>query len=165
MTPHSSIKRELIFRIAIQLAKLSGFSPIITTASAQHVTYLKSFGATHVLDREAVPLSSLAIEIQKITPQPVKIVYYSISDAETQNAAYKILAPGGQLILVWPFCVDEVNRTSDKEVVEVFGSVHTPQNRAAGIALYKNLTALLRDGDIKVRRLQFQSSQYTHLTS
>ena len=111
-----------------------------------------------MLDREAVPLSSIADEVQKITSQPVKIVDDSSSAAETQNAAYEILAPGGQLILVWPFSVDEARRTSDKEVVEVFGSVQTPQNRAAGIALYRNLTALLQDGDIKVSRLQLWSS-------
>ena len=35
----------------IQLARIAGFSPIITTASAQHAEYLKSLGATHVFDR------------------------------------------------------------------------------------------------------------------
>ncbi|HEV7737525.1 MAG TPA: hypothetical protein VGO47_09170, partial [Chlamydiales bacterium] len=38
---------------AIQLAKLSGFSPIATTASTHHTDYLKSLGATHVIDRKA----------------------------------------------------------------------------------------------------------------
>lgn len=147
-------KRELTTRAAIQLAKLSGFSPILTTASARNEAYLKSLGATHVLTREAVPLASLASEVKKITSEPIKIVYDSISGADTQSAAYEVLAPGGQIVLVLPFSVDESKRSSDKEVVQVFGNVHTPQNRPAGVALYNNLTELLRNGDIKVGCLQ-----------
>ncbi|KAF7789614.1 hypothetical protein EIP86_000560 [Pleurotus ostreatoroseus] len=141
-------------QIAIQLAKLSGFSPILTTASARNEAYLKSLGATHVLTREAVPLASLPSEVKKITSEPVKIVYDSISDADTQSAAYEVLAPGGQIVLVLPFSVDEAKRSADKEVVQVFGNVHAPQNRAAGVALYKNLTELLRNGDIKPNRIE-----------
>ena len=37
--------------LAIQLAKLSGVSPIIITASLKSAELLKSYGATHVLDR------------------------------------------------------------------------------------------------------------------
>ena len=35
----------------IQFAKLSGFSPIITTASPRHTARLQALGATHVVDR------------------------------------------------------------------------------------------------------------------
>jgi len=45
---------------------MSGFSPIITTASSQHTAYLKSLGATYVFDRHA-DLSVLPNEIAKIT--------------------------------------------------------------------------------------------------
>ncbi|EKM48207.1 uncharacterized protein PHACADRAFT_77921, partial [Phanerochaete carnosa HHB-10118-sp] len=41
---------------AIQFAKLSGFSLIITTGSLHNEAYLKSLGVTHVIDRTA-PLS------------------------------------------------------------------------------------------------------------
>ncbi|TFK63901.1 NAD(P)-binding protein, partial [Pluteus cervinus] len=51
----------------LQFAKASGFSPIITTASLKHAEYLKSIGATHVINRN----SSLAAEITKITDKPV----------------------------------------------------------------------------------------------
>ncbi|KAJ7925123.1 chaperonin 10-like protein [Mycena leptocephala] len=35
---------------ALQLARLSGFSTIITTASLKHESFLKSLGATHVIE-------------------------------------------------------------------------------------------------------------------
>ncbi|QRV84260.1 Zinc-binding dehydrogenase [Ceratobasidium sp. AG-Ba] len=38
-------------QFVIQLARIAGFSPIVTTASAQHADFLKSLGATHVFDR------------------------------------------------------------------------------------------------------------------
>ncbi|KAJ3521239.1 hypothetical protein NM688_g9042 [Phlebia brevispora] len=138
----------------IQLAKLSGFSPIVTTASSRNEKFLKSIGATHVLTREGVPLSSIASEVKKITQEPVKIVYDAISLPDTQNAAYDILAPGGKFILVLPFSVDEAKRTDDKEVVQVFGNVHDPAQRAVGVSLYKQLTELLKTGDIKPNNVE-----------
>lgn len=39
----------------IQFAKLSGFSPIITTASPRHIAHLQALGATHVIDRTHHP--------------------------------------------------------------------------------------------------------------
>ena len=48
----------ILLSSVIQLAKLSGFSPIITTSSLAHADYLKSLGATYVLDRNA-PLTSI----------------------------------------------------------------------------------------------------------
>ena len=136
----------------IQFAKLSGFSPIITTASASNEALLKSLGATHVLDRHAVPLSALAEQVKTITSEPIKIVFDTISLLETQNAAYDILASGGIFLVLLPFCVEESKRTDSKELVEVFGNVHVPNQREVGVSLYKKLTELLASGDIKVRR-------------
>ncbi len=135
----------------IQVAKLSGFSPIITTASAHNEAYLKSLGATHVLDRNAIPLSSLSSAVKEIIQEPIKLVYDAISDADTQNTSYAILAPGGKIVLVLPVAIDESKRTEDKEIVNVFGNVHVPAQRAVGVSLYKHLTTLLEAGDIKVR--------------
>ncbi len=110
-------------------------------------------GATHVLARETVPLSSLVSEVKKITSAPVKLAYDSVSEADTQAAAYDVLAPGGQIVLLWPFVVDESKHSNDKEVILVFGNVHPPAQRALGVGLYKNLTELLRTGAIKVRNI------------
>lgn len=131
----------------IQFAKLSGFSPIITTASKPNEGYLKSIGATDVIDRTH-PLSELADTVKAITPKPIKVAYDSISLPETQNAVYNLLGSGGKLVLVLNEAID--NKTDDKEVAQVMGNVHVPGQRKLGVSLYSKLTELLAAGDIKV---------------
>ncbi|KAF5338535.1 hypothetical protein D9611_013261 [Ephemerocybe angulata] len=82
-------------QFVIQLAKLSGFSPIITTSSLKHEEYLKSLGATHVLDRNE-PLTTE--RIQSITDLPIKAIYDAISEPQDHNL--DLLAPGGNLVIV-----------------------------------------------------------------
>ena len=148
--------RLLTPRLVIQFAKLSGFSPIITTASKSNEAYLKSLGATHVIDR-SVPISGLADAVKAITSEPVKVAYDSISLPETQAAAYDVLAPGGQLVIVLDDSIPKEKLTADKEVVHVFGNVHVPENREVGKSLYAKLTELLAAGDIKV---SYDCSEY-----
>ncbi|OCH83815.1 NAD(P)-binding protein, partial [Obba rivulosa] len=76
-------------KFTLQIAKLGGFSPIITTASPRNADLLKALGATHVLDKN---LSSEALrqEVVEITSRPVEIIYDAISIPSTQNAAYDI---------------------------------------------------------------------------
>jgi NADPH:quinone reductase-like Zn-dependent oxidoreductase len=130
----------------LQLAKLSGFSPIITTASSHNASYVKSLGATHVIDR-ATPLASA---VTSITSEPVKIVYDAISEEDTQSIAYDVLAPGGTFIIVLPLTVKEEKVEKSKDVALVFGTAHDPNQRALGVSMYQNLTALLESGEIKV---------------
>ncbi|KAI0783908.1 GroES-like protein [Irpex lacteus] len=129
----------------IQLAKLSGFSPIITTASIKNTELLKSLGATHVIDRKA----DLPSSVKAITSKPIRYAYDAISTKQTQETAYEVLAPGGEIILVLQFAVDEAKLDKSKRVVQVFGSVHDPTQKALGLGLYKNLTKLLESGEIK----------------
>ncbi|KAF8970576.1 hypothetical protein BDZ97DRAFT_1789880, partial [Flammula alnicola] len=108
----------------IQLAKLSGLSPIITTASLKHTDYLKSLGATAVLDRN-LSSSALATEISKITSTSIKFVYDSISADSTQKIGLDILAPGGQLV------VDShptAKPVQDKTIIRVASRLRLPQN-------------------------------------
>lgn len=72
----------------------------------------------------------------------------------TQNAAYDVLAPNGKLILVLPSEIDKAKLTEDKELVNVYGTVHDPAQRALGVRLYKNLTKFLESEEIKVRDIQ-----------
>ena len=134
----------------IQFAKLSGFSPIITTASKHNEALLKSLGATHIIDR-STPLSDLAAAIKSITSKPLKIAYDAISTGETQNAAYDALAPGGKLETVLPVAVDKAKITPKKQVQQVSGSPYAPQHKEIGKSLYASVTSLLEAGDIKVR--------------
>ena len=137
----------------IQLARLSGFAPIITTASLHNAPFLKSLGATHVLDR-TLPASSIIAEVQKIAGgKPVEYAYDAISLPDTQPLAYDVVAPGGTLIIVLNEAIPaERKREGDnKRVVHAFGTVHTPENRAVGVEFYSRLTEWLRTGVIVVR--------------
>ncbi|QRW25447.1 Zinc-binding dehydrogenase [Rhizoctonia solani] len=73
---------------AIQFARIAGFSHIVTTASSQHASLLKSLGATHVCDRSAD-----AQTIQSAFPatSPVSLVFDTISIESTQTLAFDVL--------------------------------------------------------------------------
>ncbi|KAG6833036.1 hypothetical protein H0H87_012047 [Tephrocybe sp. NHM501043] len=136
---------------AIQLGKLSGFSPIFTTASTKHESFLKSLGATHVFDRN---LSSAALreEITKITSSPVEVVYDAVSLADTQATGYNLLADGGRLILVLPSQVTDP--VEGKSIYSVFGVWTLPHSKDLGELFYRSLTGLLETGDIKPNRVE-----------
>ncbi|KAJ2980055.1 hypothetical protein NUW54_g11055 [Trametes sanguinea] len=141
--------------LAIQLARLSGVSPIITTASLKNTALLQGFGATHVLDRN-LPAAALREEVVKIAGGPVSTVYDAISLPETQNAAFDLLAPGGKLILVLASAVDEEKKknANDRSIVGTLGLIQLPQNVEFGRALYSKLTSLLEAGDLKPLRVE-----------
>lgn len=132
----------------IQLAKLSGFSPIITTASLKHTDYLKSLGATHVLDRH-LSAPDLKSQIEKITRQPIKYVYDSVSLSDTQNTGLEILAPGGHLILVLSSNVT----SDDKHITTVLAIRQLEHNIKPLTGMYAKLTEWLEKGLIQVGSL------------
>ncbi|EIN10099.1 GroES-like protein [Punctularia strigosozonata HHB-11173 SS5] len=138
---------------AIQFARLSGFSPIIATASVKHTEFLKSLGATHVLSR-TLPDDALIAEIRSITSQPVEVVYDAVSHASTQKPGWSLLAPGGQLVLVLPPAEGIVSGQDGKGVVNVVGNVGYPGQVEIGRELYATLSQLLADGSIKPNRVQ-----------
>ncbi|EMD31668.1 hypothetical protein CERSUDRAFT_59664 [Gelatoporia subvermispora B] len=104
------------------LAKLSGFSPAITTASPSNANYLCSLGATHVLDR-ALALDVLLAEVSKITGgTPVELAFGTAPLPSVEFPA-SVLAPGGTLATVWPV-IDDSHRAAapGKKVVGVIRS-------------------------------------------
>ena len=135
----------------IQLAKLSGFSPIITTASLKHSESLKSLGATHVIDRN-ISASTLVSEISSITQNvPIKYAIDSISSPDTQKTTYNLLAPGGKLAIVLKVA-PTVKVTKEKEIIYADGLL-TPSNIELLSTFYHdNLERLLKEGAIKVSR-------------
>lgn len=149
-------------QLAIQFAKLSGFSPIFTTASLRNTDLLKSLGATHVIDRNT-PAASFASEIARFTRAPIALVFDAVATAETQQLGYDVLGEGGQIVVVLQSSIKETPG-STKKVSGSFGNVHAPSNRAIGRALAQHLTKLLEAGDIVVRILVLFSMNDESLT-
>ncbi|KAH9936498.1 chaperonin 10-like protein [Fomitopsis serialis] len=135
-------------QFAIQLAKLSGFGPVITTASLRNADWLEKLGATHVLDRD-LSLDALAAELKKITAEPFKVIYDAVASPEMQNFAYGILAPGGVLAVVMPVAVKEDIIVPEKKAYWMMANLYLPQHKKLGMSLYSKLPGLLEEGAIK----------------
>nr|VWO97707.1 Chaperone protein dnaJ 2 [Ganoderma boninense] len=78
--------------------------------------------------------------------------------ADTQKLGYELLAPGGALVTTLatsiPGDVLKQGAEKRKKVVNVFGSVHAPENRAFGVELYSRLGELLRSGAIVPNKVE-----------
>jgi NADPH:quinone reductase-like Zn-dependent oxidoreductase len=140
---------------AIQLAKLSGFHPIITTSSPKHHDHLKSIGATHTLSRYLAPLDLESAIVSSCEGVHLMTAFDAISDVDTQQLAYAALTNGGTLVLTQPGVVPtdcEMNPEfqNKRRVVMVFGAVLVPANHEFGTAMYEALPGLLANGSIKV---------------
>ncbi|TFK79450.1 NAD(P)-binding protein, partial [Polyporus arcularius HHB13444] len=143
---------------AIQLAKLQGFSPIITTSSLKHTDYLKSLGATHVLDRSLPPADILAQLPMLTAGEPIVYAYDAISAAETQCLAYNALASGGGLVVTRPrsaaLAEREERDCGSKKVAGPYASLQWPGNVRLGEELYARLTEWLEKGIIVPNRIE-----------
>ncbi|KAI0351740.1 GroES-like protein [Trametes cingulata] len=138
---------------AIQLAKLAGHDPIITTASSHNTELLKSLGATHVLDRTLSNESILA-ELPKLTDgKPIALAFVTVLDPEALRLGRDALAPGGALATVSPvpgFVPEEISQPgAGKRVGYVYGSGILPYYRDTTVALYKQIPGWLEKGLIK----------------
>jgi NADPH:quinone reductase-like Zn-dependent oxidoreductase len=131
----------------IQLAKLSKFSPIITTASLKHTDFLKFLGATHVFDRNLGSVE-LSAEISKVTKKPIRYVFDAISLPSTQQIGIDVLASGGKLALVEQLAVDV---PKDKTVIEITARSRAPSNIELLEHLYHDkISGYVAKGFIKV---------------
>jgi len=136
---------------ALQLAKLSGFYPVIATASLHNTAFLQSLGATHVFDR-ALPFDALRAEIAKVTSAPTELVYDTISLLKTQRLAYGLVAPGGTLLLVLEDVIPNDEKVAGREIKHANGFAHASINYETAKVLYSHLTSLLVEGMIKPNR-------------
>lgn len=130
---------------AIQFAKLSGFNPIVATASPSNFALLKSLGATHVTDRNS---PNLAEDISKIAGSPIEYAFDGASTRESQQTSYDVLTPGGHLVVVLQpnFMVLEGKNI---EIVRVTSTTRLSTNRSLGAELYAHMEQLLQNGEIK----------------
>ncbi|EIW54862.1 GroES-like protein [Trametes versicolor FP-101664 SS1] len=140
-------------QIAIQLARLAGHTPIITTASPHNATLLESLGATHVLDR-ALPNDALLASLPAILGgKPLEFVFAAVAAPDALRLARDALAPGGALATVLPapqrIPEDVANPGEGKRVGYVFGSARLPYTHETGVDLFKHLSGWLEKGLLK----------------
>ncbi|TBU36384.1 GroES-like protein [Dichomitus squalens] len=150
-------------QFVIQCARMQGFSPIIATSSPRNASFLKSLGATDVLDRSLPPsdikhaLSSLA------GGKPIEYVYDAWGrDGESARVGYSVLARGGAFATVIPQeltdiadLVEESERKGEgKRIAQAWGSYNVPGNKELGEAIYKRLTGWLETGAIVPNRVE-----------
>jgi len=138
-------------QMAIQLGKLSGFSPIITTASPKNASYLLSLGATHVIPRDD-PLT--AVSLASITSTPISLVYDAVGAQQTQQTGYDLLADGGDLVAVMADSVKKDDDARKRRVISFYGSPWPEPNRPFGREAYEALTGYLEQGLIKPNRVE-----------
>ncbi|KAI0788293.1 GroES-like protein [Fomes fomentarius] len=132
---------------ALQFLRLSGFSPIIATASLRNADIVKSVGATHVVDR-SLPSAALIEEIQKIAGGPIELVYDAITASDTLKVGYDLVAPGGSLIIVSHFH-DKLPEDKEVNVVTTFGMLAVPENHEFSARLAREVEGLLKQGLFK----------------
>ncbi|KZP26059.1 GroES-like protein [Athelia psychrophila] len=134
---------------AIQLAKLSGFSPIYTTASPKHTVYLQSLGATHVIDRnEPLDVAAAALSGEKFT-----VIMDVITAGDSLRTTPLLLAPGGTLVLFRPAVEGLGPLPEGAKTKFVWGSPFHPDNGEVGEGLYGSLGKWLEDGDVKPNKV------------
>ncbi|TBU30524.1 GroES-like protein [Dichomitus squalens] len=131
---------------AIQWGRLSGFSPIITTASLKNTELLKSYGATHVLDRN-LSVDATREEVKKIIGGLPSFVFDPVSLPETQTLGYELLAPGGRLFIILLDSIKE--KTEGRTVTFAPVAARLQQDPQFNLDLFKAITAYLESGEIK----------------
>ncbi|KAG1866851.1 chaperonin 10-like protein [Suillus subluteus] len=137
---------------AIQLARLSGFYPIITTASPSNEELVRNYGATHFFDRN-LSGKQLKAAISKITDSPIGIVYDAISLPETQSVGWELLANNGTLVLTLAGSVKE-DEGKGRKVISTFGVPHTPQNVELCSSSWAVVEKWLLEGAIKPNKYE-----------
>ncbi|KAG1821976.1 chaperonin 10-like protein [Suillus subaureus] len=132
---------------AIQLARLSGFSPIITTASDAHKANLMSLGATHVFSRH-FSADELKTRVSACTSDPIKYVFDAISLPDTQQIGWSLLSQKGRLLLTLPVSVEE-KEGKERVAIRTFGSPHADENKPLCKGLWATLPEWLEAETIK----------------
>ncbi|KZV67303.1 GroES-like protein [Peniophora sp. CONT] len=146
-------------QFAIQFAKLSGFSPIITTASKHNEVYCKSAGATHVLDYTEVPEAELPGAVADIIGNTPLTFIYDATSPGLHKTGWEMLAPNGTMVIVNPpldAVIGKQGKYDEKgrRLVWVFGVVNDPDHLEFGAGLYAVLTGMLEKGDIKPNKIE-----------
>ncbi len=146
---------------AIQFAKLSGFDQIVTSSSASHFDFLKSLGATTVLDRSEATTAEAFVKAIP-SDSSVDFVYDTISSPSTQLLGVQILQAlkGGKVLVVMPADEKAVKQSEEKDlpdtsVVAILGIGSHPEYRYISEPLAAHLggeNGYVAKGDVTLNR-------------
>ncbi|KAJ2921927.1 hypothetical protein H1R20_g15167, partial [Candolleomyces eurysporus] len=137
----------------IQFAKLSRFAYIITTASAKHTEYLKSLGATHIVDRD-IPVAEIPAAVKNIVGSlEIELAYDAIGIADTSLAqAMAAIVPGGRVTTTNPMVVFEPQ--DGKALSRVNATATIPHNVEPLRKLAVRIPGLLEEKSIQPARIE-----------
>ncbi|KAG1750273.1 chaperonin 10-like protein [Suillus lakei] len=107
---------------AIQLARLSGFYPVITTASPSNKDLVRDYGATHFFDRHL--------------------------SQKTQSVGWGLLAQNGILVSTLPALVKE-DEGKGRKAVSTLGSPYLPHNQELHSSSWAMVEKWLLEGTIQ----------------
>ncbi|KAF5327579.1 hypothetical protein D9619_004348 [Psilocybe cf. subviscida] len=139
-------------QVVMQFAKLSGFDPIIATASLSNTESLKAVGATHVFARN-LSAEELLAKISSVTSEPLKYVFDVVSSEQTENIGMSILAEGGHFatLSIHP----GVKPQPSKGLIKVKGWLRIDKNIPLLEPFYRNhATEFLGKGLIKSNAIE-----------
>ncbi|KZV70506.1 GroES-like protein [Peniophora sp. CONT] len=143
---------------ALQVLKLSAFSPIITTMSATNEAYCKTAGATHVIAYNAVPYSTLPDKVAEILDgAPLIVAYDAISLPDSKKVAWAALAPRGTLVVVLEPAAGGTPETEAKQgkmMVRAYGMANEGENFEFSARMYSVIPSLLESGNLKPNKVE-----------
>ncbi|KAF9527399.1 chaperonin 10-like protein [Crepidotus variabilis] len=151
---------------AIQLARLSGFTHIITTASPMHEHYLKSIGATEVIDW-TLEVSAVVLSVAKIiTSQPIGVVYDTIGTLSGSTAQlgiaiinhfFAVTGEKGVLVTtdLLPATAEKAKKHEAVELAQVHAAIDGVWNQKLVEIIYQEkLYGWLDEGLLKPNRFE-----------
>ena len=134
---------------AVQFAKLSGFTTIITTASLKHSEMLHRLGATHLVDRN-LTIDNQRTAIVQINGH-LRLAFDAVSLADTQALLYSCLNEDddhpAKLVLTLP-AQEAVLRMAhaSESISHILGSAY--MHRDLGTTFWRIIPALLTTGSL-----------------
>ncbi|KAF8217022.1 GroES-like protein [Mycena galopus ATCC 62051] len=123
----------------LQLLHAAGYTNIVATASAKHHPFLRSLGATHVLDYAS---PTLAADIARAVGGDGKVALAvdSISADDTIAQIAQVLRPGGSIAVLLPIKVGDAVAVGDAGMRSAIPEDQNPFSKDTKIAYVRTFT-------------------------
>jgi NADPH2:quinone reductase len=140
-------------KFGVQLAKLAGIGKIVVTASLSNEPELKSYGATHIVDRHGTN-SEVEARVRQIVGDDLVYIYDPINDDHTSTVSLLSSTKKGRVAtLLTPKVAESTGEAKkDYEIFHVQGVVQFQPELSA--ATFAALPQLIDSGKIKTLKFQ-----------